>query len=130
MITRNSQLPNMPEATFLSLVKLITRGQTIKALQTYYHPDVVVKEPDGTCRIGLEVNITNEEKNLQNVTFVQAKLLGYAIKPSTGVVFSEWQYVFTTTMGESLQLQEVSIQEWEGNLIKSERFYYKDFISV
>ena len=117
----------MLEATFLSLVQLIASGQSIKALQTYYHPDVGVKEPDGTCRIGLEANIANEEKNLKAVTSVQAKLLGHAINSSTEIVFSEWQYVFTTAMGEFLQLQEISVQEWDGNLIKSERFYYKDF---
>lgn len=120
----------MIETTFLSLAEMIINGQTIKALETYYPWNVLVKEADGTTRVGREANIANEEKNLQSVTDVKAKLLGYAINTSSGLVFSEWQYVFTSKEGRSFLLLETSVQEWKENLITNERFYYKDFISI
>lgn len=120
----------MTETTFLSLAKMIINGQTIKALETYYHRNVIVKEADGTVRMGREANIANEEKNLQSVTDVKAELLGYAVNTSTGLVFSKWQYVFTNREGKSFLLLETSVQEWKENLIVNERFYYKDFTSI
>lgn len=121
---------SMTETTFLSLAKMIINGQTIKALETYYHRNVIVKEADGTVRMGREANIANEEKNLQSVTDVKAELLGYAVNTSTGLVFSKWQYVFTNREGKSFLLLETSVQEWKENLIVNERFYYKDFTSI
>lgn len=80
--------------------------------------------------MGREANIAKEEKNLQSVTDVKAQLLSYAINTSSRLVFSEWQYVFTNREGKSFLLLETSVQEWKGNLITNERFYYKDFTSI
>lgn len=57
-------------------------------------------------------------------------MLGYAINTSSGMVFSEWQYVFTNRERKSFLLLETSVQEWKENLIVNERFYYKDFTSI
>ena len=120
----------MIETHFLALAQLITSGQTVEALQRFYHPNVVVTEADGTSRTGQDVNITNEQKNLQAVTAVHARLLGYAINEAASTVFAEWEFIFTNLKGQSFRLLEVSVQEWEGNLVKAERFYYKDFTSI
>lgn len=120
----------MIETNFLALAQMIINGDTVQALQLFYHPEVVVTEPDQNSRSGREANIANEQKNLQGVKAVKASLLGYAVNEAAARVFSEWEFLFTNLNDQSFRLLEVSVQEWEHGLVRTERFYYKEFSSI
>jgi hypothetical protein len=44
----------------------------------------------------------------------------------SGVVFSEWEIIFTTGDQKRLRLTEVSVQKWKNGKVAKEKFYYKD----
>ena len=109
---------------------MIIQGQTVEALQQFYHTDVVVVEPDGFVRKGRDTNIDNERKNRQGISALRATLLNYACNAEKNTIFAEWEFLFTDLAGESFKLREVSVQEWKDGCIVAERFYYKGAVSV
>ena len=61
------------------LNKLISKGDTIKALELYYSGDVIMQENEDEPRIGKQLCIENEKQNLQKVKELNCRLLNQAI---------------------------------------------------
>ena len=74
--------------------------------------------------------MTHEKQMLARVSDLKATLHRQAIDEVNGVVFSEWTYESTSQVGKRYVLTEVSVQEWQGERISSERFYYNKTLTT
>jgi hypothetical protein len=113
-----------------ALNQLIIQQQTIAALSQFYADNVVMQENETAPRIGLPACIQHEQAQLNSMLHFQATLLTQTIDAEKGIVFSEWQFYFTTRNNKTFCLTEVSLQYWENGKIYREKFYYNDAIEV
>lgn len=107
------------------LNQLIENGETVKAIELYYAETVTMQENEDEPRIGKAVNLAQEKKNVAGVKSANCTLLRQVIDEKQGLVFSEWQLVFTYPNNETYKITEVSIQEWQNGLVVKEKFYYQ-----
>jgi hypothetical protein len=106
------------------LTRLILSGETLKALELFYAPDIEMQENDHPPRKGKDLCLEMEMDNLANVKTVHAKLLAQEIDERLGTVRSEWEFEITYKDGSHYSLKEVSVQQWKGGLVSRERFTY------
>lgn len=109
----------------LDLNALIENGETVKAIELYYAEHVTMQENEEAPRVGKEVNLAQEKKNVAGVKAAKCTLLRQVIDETQGLVFSEWQLIFTYPNDETYQITEISTQEWQNGLIIKEKFYYQ-----
>ena len=112
------------------LTGLIQGGQTLEAMEQFYADDVTMQENETPPRIGKAVCLEHERRMLSGTTDFKATLIHQAIDEPNGVVFSEWRYAFNDLSGQRFSLTEVSVQQWDKELIQSEKFYYSKIVRV
>lgn len=99
-------------------------------MQLFYSDDVTMQENEEKPRVGKTVCITHEKENLSRTKNFSGRLLNQAIDISKQVVFSEWEFNFTTLEGTNYKLTEVSVQQWNEHQVVAERFYYKSIVKT
>lgn len=109
----------------LELNTLIENGETIKAIELYYAEHVTMQENEEPPRIGKDVNLAQEKKNVAGVKSAKCTLLRQVIDETQGLVFSEWRLIFTYPNDETYQITEISVQNWQDGLVIKEKFYYQ-----
>ena len=101
---------------------LILQGKRLEAFDTYYHDDVVIQENENLPIIGKPANREREVTFTKSITdFRLAKPLKVTI--GEGISMVEWYFDYTH---ENLGIQnykQVSVQEWQDELIISEKIY-------
>ena len=113
-----------------TLTHLIQSGQTLAAMERFYADDVTMQENENLPRVGKAVCLNHERQMLSGTIDFKATLICQAINESINVVFSEWVYAFTELSGQRFSLREVSVQQWQNELIQSEKFYYNKISRV
>lgn len=109
------------------LNELIILGDTIKGMELFYADEVEMQENEEEPRVGKQICIDWELRNLQTVKEIRARLLNQAIDVQKNIVFSEWEFSYITLNGEQFNLKEVSVQNWSEGKVLKEKFYYKGF---
>jgi hypothetical protein len=107
------------------LNSLIESGETVRAIELYYHDAVSMQENEEPPRLGKTVNLAQEKKNVAAVKSANCTLLRQVIDEEQALVFSEWKLVFTYPNEETYQITEVALQEWKDGLVFKEKFYYQ-----
>ena len=113
-----------------TLTGLIQSSQTLAAMERFYADDVTMQENETPPRVGKAVCLEHERRMLAGTTDFSARLIRQAIDEPNGVVFSEWGYSFTDLSGQRFSLTEVSVQQWDKELIQSEKFYYNKILTI
>lgn len=104
--------------------KLVTSGETVRAMELYYADDVSLQENEEPPRTGKQACIIREKAALAKFDLV-VKITKQAIDEASGVVFSEYTMIITDKLNAKEMLRkEISVQQWENGLIKNEKFYY------
>lgn len=101
------------------------QGQLLEAFDQYYHDEVVMTEPRGT-REGKEACREYEVQFLNNVReFHNLEVRNIGSDEKAGTTFVESMMDITFKDGNRVQMEQVAVQQWEGDQIKHERFYYE-----
>jgi predicted DNA-binding protein YlxM (UPF0122 family) len=104
--------------------QLITNDETVKAMELYYTDDVELQENEATPRTGKQACIIREKAALEKFDLV-VEITKQAIDDVNQVVFSEYLMVITNKEDQKVtHRQEISVQQWENDLVKKEKFYY------
>ncbi|MFT3723975.1 MAG: hypothetical protein QM773_10340 [Hyphomonadaceae bacterium] len=92
------------------------------AIRDFYHADATMQEGLGQMRVGLEALLAGETAALQRMGGAPAtKCIRYAINGDTVMI----NWIFEMGPGEPKRLlDEIAMQVWDGDRIKTERFYY------
>lgn len=107
------------------LYNLIEAGQTMEALEKYYHDDVVIIDGTEAPRHGKAA----QRKAMQEWYGMVKEFHGSGVKSitaneETGVTSVESWTEITFQDGKRVKMEEVGVQQWKGDQIVHERFYY------
>lgn len=92
------------------------------AIRDFYHADASMQENHGARREGMDALLAGEEAALKRMGGIpKATCLHLAITGDT--VFINWRFEMGPAQ-PNLVLDEVAMQVWDGDRIRSERFYY------
>lgn len=106
------------------IYSMIGQGQLLEAFDKYYGENVVMTEPRGTwegkaaCRAH-EVEFLSYVKEFHNL-----EVKSIASDEENGVVFHQTMMDVTFQDGNRAQMEQVGVQQWEGDHIVHEQFYY------
>ncbi|MDN5216642.1 nuclear transport factor 2 family protein [Fulvivirgaceae bacterium BMA12] len=104
----------------------IQQGNILGAFDQYYAENVVMSEPSGT-REGKAACRAYEEQFLNSVQeFHGLEVKKIGSDEANGVVFLETAMDVTFKDGNRVNMEQVSVQQWEGDQIVNERFYYQN----
>jgi len=121
---------NSLAASVREMNRLIQAGHTLEAMEQFYADDVIMRENEEAPRAGKAICLAHEKRMLASVTGLKATLHKQAIDEANKVVFSEWTYESTSHSGQQYLLTEVSVQQWQNELIQAEKLYYNKILKV
>jgi SnoaL-like domain len=110
------------EARVRAFIAQVEALDHLGAIRDFYHDDATMEENLGQKRSGIDALLAGEAAALKNMGGAPAThCISYAISGDT--VFINWR--FEMGPGEPKRmLDEVAMQVWDGDRIRSERFYY------
>ena len=104
---------------------MIGEGKMMDAFEKFYHNDVVMIQGDGAV---CETKDANRERELQFVGFIQEMHGGgvdaITVDEENGVTMVENWMDVTFKDGNRVKMEQVAVQNWKGDEIIKERFYY------
>jgi ketosteroid isomerase-like protein len=103
-------------------IATIERGDFLQALTKFYADDMVAQENNLPPRVGRAAQTANEEAALKRMRFDTIKAVSQLIDGDRVAI----NYVFemTTVGGDKLRMDEVAYQQWRGDRIVHERYFY------
>ena len=106
------------------IYKQIGEGKLLEAFDQYYSENVVMTEPMGSregkvaCR-DYEIQFLN---SVQEVHGLEVRIIASDEESQTTLIENMKDLTFKD--GNRVQMEQVSVQKWEGDQIVHERFYY------
>lgn len=100
-----------------------------KVIAQFYADDASIQENQNAPRVGKEHLIKNEQGMLSKAQSVRSKCIRPYFQTDHKVVI-KWCFRFEWKDNSVTEIEELTYQEWEGDKIKREQFYYdpKQFI--
>jgi hypothetical protein len=109
--------------TIESFVTLVESGKTVEAMVRFYAEQASMQENAAAPRVGKSALIKHEVDALASITSLKATCIR-PIFVSGDFVVIRWVFEIEDKKGESMRLEELAHQRWEGNLMAEERFFY------
>jgi ketosteroid isomerase-like protein len=108
------------------IYNMLLQGKLLDAFDKYYADDVVLTEPRGTWKGKPECR--QHEVDFLNMVqeFHGLEVSNLASDEDKGVVFIESWMDVTFKDGNRAKMEQVSVQQWEGDKVVHERFYYEN----
>lgn len=108
------------------LYNLLNSGQLMDAFEKYYAENVVMIEATGEERVGKEINRQAELDFLNKVQeFHGSGVTHIASNEEAKCTMVEaWMEVTFKGAPGPIKMEQVTVQQWEGDQIIKERFYY------
>jgi ketosteroid isomerase-like protein len=106
-----------------SFVALVAAGKYVEAIERYYAEDASMQENQSPPRAGRANLVTHEKKMAeyaQSPRTTHAEVV--AIDGDTVVI--RWGFAFLDEKGAPKKMDELAWQQWRGDKIVRERFYY------
>ncbi len=99
------------------------QGKLLDAFDQYYGENVVMTDSNGTR----EGKVAAREYEVQFVNMIKEvhgmEVLNIVSDEQTGVVFHQSTMDVTFQDGNRVQMEQVGVQQWEGDFIVNEKFY-------
>jgi ketosteroid isomerase-like protein len=109
--------------TLDAFIHCVESGAHVEAIERFYCEDASMQENESAPRTGRDTLIANEAKALARVTAVRSKCIRPVFVEGDTVVI-RWVFEFDYPDGRSMRLDELAYQEWRGEKIWREKFYY------
>lgn len=114
----------MPTAdTLARFIARVEEGAHVAAIEEYCHPEASMQENMAAPRVGREAFVANEARALSKVRSVYSKCVGPAFVNGDHVVI-RWYFRFEGQDGTVRTLEELAYQQWRGERILVEQFFY------
>ncbi len=105
---------------FIKAVELESHDEVIRR---FYADDASIQENQNAPRVGLENLIKNEQQMLQKAHSVTSQCVRPIFIEDNKVVI-RWKFRFEWKDRSVTSIEEIAYQEWDGNKIKKEQFFY------
>lgn len=100
-----------------------------KVIKQFYTDDASIQENQNKPRIGKDNLIKNEQGMLSKTLSVNSKCIRPFFQIENKIII-KWKFRFVWKDKTVTEIEELAYQEWEGDKIKREQFFYdpKQFI--
>jgi ketosteroid isomerase-like protein len=98
------------------------RGEFVEALQGFYAEDATMQENGEPPRVGLPALIQNEKRMLERARFDVRQAASFVLDGDRAAI--NWVFEMTITGVGRVRMNEMAYQEWRGDKIARERFFY------
>ena len=113
----------MPSRTRLDeFIAAVESGDHVGAIERYYTEDASMQENTAPPRVGRDGLVEHERNFLAPMTHVYSKAVSSVLDGDRVAI--HWNFEFTNKSGEVRRADEVALQEWRGDRVFRERFFY------
>ena len=106
-----------------AFVAQVLRGEHVEAIRDWYADDASMQENQEPPRVGREVLMEGERQTLARVASVHTALLSPVVVEGDRVAI-HWRFTFTSPKGHVRSFEEIAWQEWRGDKVWREQFFY------
>lgn len=96
----------------------------MEAFEKYYHENVVVVEADGQERHGKDAQRRAIEEWIDSVEEMHGGATEFVTSNEKEAVTMVQSFTDVTMHGERMPFREIAVQEWDGDQIIRESFFY------
>ena len=111
------------ESTLQRFIAAVESGAHVEAIEDFYTDDASMQENLGPPRVGIAALVANERRALAGVKSVQSWCIGPVFVNGDFVVV-RWKFRFESKDGTVRELEELAYQQWRGERIWREQFFY------
>lgn len=109
--------------TIEEFIAMVESNDHDKAIERFYTADASMQENQSEPRAGRDLLVANEKNTLQKVRSLVSKCIRpYFINGNQVVI--QWYFRFEWKNGNVSEIEEITRQNWQGELIESEKFFY------
>ena len=114
----------MPSRALLDeFIAAVVSGDHAGAIERYYTEDATMQENSAPPRVGRDVLVGQERATLERVSSVVTTCVSSVLEGDRVAI--HWIFDFTYPSGKTMRIDEVAMQEWRGDKIFRERFFYE-----
>ncbi len=114
-------MPN--PATLERFIATVESNQHDLAIENFYTEDASMQENQSPPRRGRDNLVANERAVLSRIQSVSSQCIRPVFVHGDHVVI-RWVFKFTWKDGTGSQIEELTYQKWNGELIQEEQFFY------
>ena len=113
----------MPSRTRLDeFIAIVESGDHAGAIERYYTEDASMQENAAPPRVGRNGLVAHERGFLERMSHVYSKAMSSVLEGDHVAI--HWIFELTDKSGKVRRADEVALQEWRGDRIFRERFFY------
>ena len=103
-------------------IAVVVSGDHAGAIERYYTEDASMQENAAPPRTGRDNLVAHERAVLARMAIVISKCVSSTLEGDRVAI--HWIFELTDKSGKVLRIDEMSLQEWRGDKILRERFFY------
>jgi ketosteroid isomerase-like protein len=103
-------------------IAAVETGDHAGAIERYYTEDSSIQENAAPPRVGRDLLVAHERAVLARMSHVYSKAMSSAVEGDRVAI--HWIFELTEKSGKIRRFDEVAMQEWRGDRIFRERFFY------
>jgi ketosteroid isomerase-like protein len=103
-------------------IAVVESGDHAEAIERYYAEDASMQENAAPPRVGRDVLVAHERAVLARMSNVYSKAMSSVVEGDQVAI--HWVFELTDRTGKVHRFDEVSLQQWRGDKIRCERFFY------
>jgi hypothetical protein len=109
--------------TIEQFIAMVESNEHDKAIEKFYTIDASMQENQAEPRVGRDNLVANEKNTLLKVKSLVSKCIRPYFMNGDQVVI-RWYFRFEWKNGTISEIEEIAYQNWQEELIKSEKFFY------
>ncbi|QOG01265.1 nuclear transport factor 2 family protein [Flavobacterium sp. MDT1-60] len=114
----------MPKVeTIEQFIAMVESNEHDKAIEKFYTTYASMQENQAEPRVGRDNLVANEKNTLLKVKSLVSKCIRPYFVNGDHVVI-QWYFRFEWKNGTVSEIEEITWQNWQGELINSEKFFY------
>ena len=106
-----------------AFLKAVVEGSHVKAIADFYHDDATMQENLGVPRRGKETLMAREQSVLDQLQKMHTHPVQTFLVDGDNVAI-RWTFDKTDKDGVVQRLEELALQQWRGDRIVKEQFFY------
>jgi ketosteroid isomerase-like protein len=103
-------------------IAVVESGDHAGAIERYYTEDSSMQENAAPPRVGRDVLVARERAFLATLSHVDSKAVTSVVEGDHVAI--HWLFDLTDKAGKVRRVDEVALQEWRGDRVFRERFFY------
>ena len=103
-------------------IAVVEGGDHAGAIERYYTEDSSMQENAAPPRVGRDLLVAHERGVLARMSNVYSKAISSVVEGDNVAI--HWIFELTDNTGKMHRIDEVALQEWRGDKVFRERFFY------